>query len=154
MPAYVTAKIRDHGTEYTTAAFPIASAVAGTTWADLLSYMTTLETALGGISLGTIVEISFRQLGVENADAPAANAFAQRELGLRFFLIDDTNGDKSYITVGCPDLANIDLETDGDHADMTDTEVAAMITWIEANVEINDGNSVTVDRVIVVGRSS
>lgn len=150
--AQLTARFRDAGIEYSSVSFPIPDAVGATTWTDLLSYVTTLSAALGGLSIGTLISIAFRQLGEENSDAAAANPFAQRELGVRFFFTDDTNGDKSYVTIPCPDLTNIALESNGDTLDLTDTEAAAMVTWIEANVEINAGNSVSVDRAVVVGR--
>lgn len=154
MPGFVTVRFRDAGQEYSTMRIPVEAAVGATTWTELLSYLTTAETVLGNVSIGNIISIGYSQEGVSNADAPASNPFAQRELGLRVFIVDDVTGDKSYMTVPCPDLANIALETDGDHADLTDTEVAALVTWIEANVQINDGNAVSVDRAIVVGRSS
>jgi hypothetical protein len=149
----IACRIRDHGDEYSNAAINIPDQAGATVWTAIEVIYDGFIAAVEGLTLGTMVAASVQQVVDENADAAAASPYAQRELGLRFFFHDDTNFTKGYFTVPCPDLANIDLESDGDTADLTDTEVAAMVTWLEANAELN-GQSVVVDRAVVVGRAS
>ena len=109
--------------------------------------------ACEGLSVGQLISSTFSQANDSGVDQAAASAWAVRELGVRFFYTDDTLGRKGSLTVPCPDLANIAVGTDGDTVDLTDTEAAAMVTWIEANLTIG-GNGVNVDRAIIVGRDS
>lgn len=154
MSAYLTAIVRDHGQEKSVMRLPVQTQGGTVTITDITSFATTLESAIEGMSLGNLLKVTFSQDFIVNADAPAASPYAQRELGIRFFFQDDVTFDKGYITVPCPDLANITLNADGDTCDLADAEVAAMVTWIETNLQINSGNAVSVDRAVLIGRNS
>ena len=151
--AFVGLKFRDAGKEYSSVRAEIADQAGATTFTAMEVIADGFSAAAEGLSIGVMVSAIFSQETDSNPDAAAADPFAQRELGVRFFFTDDTVGRKGYITIPCPDLANIDLESDGDTLDLTDAEAAAMVTWIEANLTIG-GNNVDVDRAVVVGRAN
>jgi hypothetical protein len=151
--AKLTVRLRDYGDEYSSVTARVGDQSGADTWTDLAAVAASFLAAVGGVTLLNPLTTSFFQYTDENADVKASDPYAQRELGLRFFFHDTTAFEKGYLTVPGPDLANIDLESDGDTADLTDSEVAAMVTWIEANVLIQ-GNAVTVDRAVVVGRAN
>lgn len=153
MTAQVIATLVDYGGEKSTMSAAITAPVGGDTWAGILSYMTTLETALGNFSRGYLESIVYRAGGVENAPAVASDPDAQRESGARFFFYESVTNKKGYITVPMPDLQNVAILAGTDLLDLTDTEAAAIVTWIEANVELA-GQSVTVSKASVVGRAN
>ncbi len=153
MTMKVTSRVRDHGTEYSQCSMTIPPQAGATAWSAIEIIADAFMSAVDDLTLGVVVKTAVQQNTDEQEDIPAVSAFAQRELGLRFFFHDDTTFVKGSMTVPAPDLANIDLESDGDTADLTDTEVAAMVTWLETYAVLN-GSSVVVDRAVVVGRSS
>lgn len=154
MPGYLTFTLREKGTEKSVMSIPVDGLVGLDTWSVATGYETAVSAIIASLSLGNLISSGYRQDIADNVDAPATNNFAQRELGLRFFLVDAVTGDKSYITLPMPDLAAVTLTTAGDEADMTAGAVATFVAWLEANAQINDGNAVTVDRVVVIGRNN
>ncbi len=149
----LTVRLRDVGNEFSSVTARIADQSGADTWTDLAAVAASFLAAVGGVTLCNPITASFFQYTDENADAPAVDDYANRELGMRFFFHSDVTFEKGYLTVPGPDLANIDMESDGDTADLTDSEVAALVTWIEANVLIQ-GNAVSVDRAVLVGRAN
>lgn len=149
----IVAKFVDYGGEVSTVTANATTPAGGDTWTVLLGLMTGMETALGNFSRGYLESIAFRELGVDNAPDVATDPDAQREMGARFFYHEETTNKKGFLTIPMPDLANLDILPGTDLLDMTDTETAAMITWIEATVELA-GQAVVVDRVVIVGRST
>jgi len=146
--------IRDVSDEYSTVTFNYDSFGSLETIGDITSAVSALSTAVEAITLGTVTKAWFRlSLTSAYVDERPASPYAHREVGLRFFF-HDALGNKGNLTIPAPDLANIDVTPGTDLADLTDTEVAALVTLIEANVELVDGEAVTVDRAVVVGRSS
>lgn len=145
--------IRDVSDEYSTVSFQYADMTALSTFGDMDTAMSALSSAVDALSLGTIVRAAWRQeYDGGYSDTRPASPYAHREVGLRFFYHDGL-GNKGNLTIPAPDLANITVTPGTDLADLTDTEVAALVTLIEANVEIAAGEAVTVDRAVVVGRS-
>lgn len=151
--AQIVTTLVDVGGEKTTFTANVADPIGADTWTILLAVMTGLETAIGNFSRGYLESIFYRAGGVENAPDVASDVEAQRELAARFFYHEDVTNKKGFLSIGMPDLANVDILALTDLLDLTDTEAAAVVTWIEANVELN-GQSVTVDRAVLVGRST
>ncbi len=149
--AEITMRVRDYGNEYSRVSATIADQSGADAWSALVTIANDFQTAVQGVTLCETITVNHFQYTDENADVPATDPYAQVEMGLRFFYHDLTTFDKGYLTVPAPDLAGIILESDGDTADLTDSPVSVLVTWIEANVLIN-GNAVTVDRAVVVGR--
>ena len=150
--AQLVATFIDKSRERSVVTMPIDDQGGSVTITDIGSFVTTLESALNGVSLATLYSIAFRQQFVDDEDATPASPYAQREAGIRIFY-HDTAGSKRTVTVPAPDMANCDLVAAGDEFDLTDTEMAALVTWIEANVTV-DGNAVTVDKAVYIGRNT
>ena len=164
MTAFISVRVRDYSDEYSTLKVPIAEALITDTWQDIQTKGANLVDALEDLILGTIVSWTFTQNGAEYGDERPSSPFAQREVGLRVFVTGEHSGRKSNFTIPTPDLAAIPLVPGTDLVDLADTDMAALVTWIEANVEIPIPNlpplpgywndDVTIDRMVVVGRSS
>jgi hypothetical protein len=70
-------------------------------------------------------------------------------------LTDDVTGAKSHFTIPGPDLANLTIPEGGDLVTLADASIMAdLVTAIEANVESEDDNAVTVTRAVIVGRNN
>lgn len=153
MTAQIVVTMVDYGGEKSTFTAQVTAPIGADTWTAILLMQTQLETAVGNFSRGYLESIFYRAGGVENAPDVATSPDAQRELGARFFFHESVTNRKGFLTCPMPDLVNVDLLPLTDLIDLTDTEAAAMVTWIEANVELA-GESVTVDRAVVVGRNT
>lgn len=150
--------IRDRGGEIGRTSFTIA--VAGTDTADGLA---TLETGLRAVVdpliLGVIAKSSVSIEYLENDGVPLSN-FAQREIGLRILMTGDSSSDNFSLTIPTPDLDALTILDNSDDVELADAGVmAALVAWIEANVEPSfgadpDTETVTVRRAYVVGRNN
>lgn len=145
--------IRDVSDEYSTVTFQYDPFTGLETITDVENAVEALAIAVGALTLGTIVRAWYRHEVGAFSDERPASPYAHREVGLRFFYHDGL-GNKGNLTIPAPDLANIAVTPGTDLADLTDSEVAALVALIEANVEMVDGEGVTVDRAVVVGRNS
>lgn len=83
--------------------------------------------------------------------AKSADPYAQRETKARVEMTDLANNRENTFEIPCPDLTKLD--TQGKFFDLTDADIAALVTWIENNVVSRDGNAVVVDRIRHVGRN-
>ncbi len=154
MPGLLTARFRDYSNEYSTFSV-LVEEIDGIarTFDGLQSEVAALESAVEAISLATLVSINFRQIANTEDDQAPTSPFAEREHGLRFFYSDDVNAKKYHITVPAPDYATIDVPG-SDEVPLDQTEVAALVSWMEAEMQSADGNAITVDRVVKVGRNN
>lgn len=147
---------RDHSNELSQIQLGFDEMVAGganfdTTIASMTAVFDEIET----VSLCDSAGYGFRdQIVADPSTIPASN-LAQRENGLRVFLTDDVNGKKSHFTIPGPDLANLTIPAGGDLVTLADASIMAdLVTAIEANVESEDDNAVTVTRAVIVGRNN
>ena len=88
----------------------------------------------------------------EDATIPTSE-WANRENAARVFYTDDTNGKKGRVSIPGPDLASVARDVNKDDFTLADSEMAALVTFIETYVEIG-GESVTVSGAKYVGRSN
>lgn len=109
---------------------------------------------IDALSIGVIASVQFSQATQAPDDALPASAFAQRELGLRFYLRDQTTNKLNTLTVPAPDLGTIVVTPLTDLADLTAAPVAAFVSWLEANAKSDVGNAIAVEKAVVVGRNS
>ena len=147
---------RDHSNELSQIQLGFDVMVAGganfdTTIASMTAVFDEIET----VSLCDSAGYGFRdQIGADPSTIPASN-LAQRESGLRVFMTDDVNGKKSHFTIPGPDLANLTIPAGGDLVTLADASIMAdLVTAIEANVESEDDNAVTVTRAVIIGRNN
>jgi len=91
-------------------------------------------------------------IGGDSDTVPSDN-FAQREIGLRVFLTDDVNGRKSHFTIPGPDLEALTILDGTDFVDLADAGImATLVAAVEADAQSVDGNAVSVQRAVIVGR--
>lgn len=153
MPGLLTARFRDRSDEYSNFSVLVEDMAGTDVWTVVTGLASGLESAVEALSLATLVSIYFRQIGNAEDDTRPASVYAHRERGLRFFYSDDVTSDKFNITLPAPDGTIVD-NPGSDLVDLSITEVAALVTWIEANVVSPAGNAVTVDRAVQIGRNN
>ncbi len=152
MKAYFS--YRDYGSEIGSLSMHVAELVAGGTNYDaVVAQIAAIESEIIAITLCTAAGGGLNQELEADSDSVPASAFAQRELGLRVFLVDDVNGRKSHFTIPGPDLANLTIFDGTDLVDLADGGVMAdLVTSVEAGALSADANAVTVVRAVIVGR--
>lgn len=136
----------DYTSEKSTASFYVDSAIGD-------AAITAIVTAVDGVTVGgrqdaVLVVESTKDAGTAG---PAASPLAQRENKWLVRGVDSVNGRNVQIEIPCADLT---LLTGGqDFLDLGGTEAAALVAALEANVESQDGNAITVSTIQFVGRN-
>lgn len=150
----LTARFRDYSDEYSTLSVLVPDLDTADVWNVIVGLGAGIANALEDLSLATLVSVTYHEIANPPADdTRPTSPFAQREQGLRFFYSDNVDASKYNITVPAPDLAIV-ADPGSDDVDLTITEVAALVTWLESNVLSPNGNAITVDRAVIVGRNS
>lgn len=149
----LTARFRDRSDEYSSFSVNVSELAGTDVWTVITGIGASLETALEALSLATLVSLHYRQGAIAEDDSRPVSPYAQRERGLRFFYSDDVTGDKYNVTLPAQDATIVD-NPGSDDVDLAITEVAALVSWLEANIETPGGNSITVDSAVQVGRNS
>lgn len=155
MPDLASFTLKDESGERSVVTFQIDPFTALETITDIETLMGNLADAVQTITLCNVESARYSHAytqGDFTSDLPAG-PYADRERGIRIFF-SDAVGNKGNITIAAPDNANMEVLAGTDLYDLTDTELAALVTLIEANVELQDGNAVTVDRAVKVGRNN
>jgi len=147
---------RDHSNELSQVQLYFDDIAAGganydTTVASIVAVFDEIET----VSLCDAAGYGLRQQKVDDPSTIPASNLAQRESGMRVFLVDDSNGKKSHFVIPGPDLANLTIPAGGDLVTLADASIMAdLVTALEANLESVDGNTVTVTRAVIIGRNN
>jgi len=153
--AKISLKIRDYSDEYTVMGINVADIDGVTrTWVTVDGEANDLNGHVAAHSLGTIATEKVTQDSAAESDTRPTDPFAQREYGFRFYLRDDVNSEVGYFTIGTADLDIGSVVAGSDELDLTASPTAAFVTWLEANALSRDGNAVTVERAVIVGRNS
>jgi hypothetical protein len=150
----LTFTLRDYSDELTIGAVRVADQAGIDVWSVVDGLGDALNTHVAAHSTGTVTKLEYRQGTQSENDIRPADPWAQREIGFRFYLTDDVNFQKSFFTIGTADLDIGSVVAGQDELDLTAAPTAAFVAWIEANVLSADGNAVTVDRAVIIGRSS
>ena len=149
----LTATFRDNSDELSRMTVRVDDQDGADVWTVVTGLGSALETILENISIATLVSINYSQGAIAEDDTRPASLLAQRESGLRVFYQDAVNGEKGNITIAAPDLTA--LKTAGtDEADLSVTETAALVSWMESNVLSKAGNAITVTKGVFVGRNN
>jgi hypothetical protein len=147
---------RDHSNELSQIQLHFEEMAAGganfdTTVASITAIFDEIEV----ISLCDSSGYGFRQSIVDDPSTIPASNLAQRENGLRVFLVDDVNGKKSHFTIPGPDLANLTIPAGGDLVTLADAGIMlSLVTGIESDVVSEDGNAVSVTKAVIIGRNN
>jgi hypothetical protein len=145
---------RDYGSEIGSLSLHVAEiAAGGANYDAVIAQIAAIESEIIALTLCTTAGTALTQGLGADSDAVPTDPFAQRELGLRVFLVDDVNGRKSHFTVPGPDLDALTIFAGTDLVDLEDASVMAdLVTSVEAGALSADGNAVTVTRAVIVGR--
>lgn len=126
-------------------------AAGGANFDAVLAQQLAVFNEIDTISLAVLSRNQFAQEVSADVATPTNNA-AQREFGLRIHLVDLTANRRSFFTIPAPDLVSMTIPANTDIVPLTETLVAALIVDVEAGVLSADGNAVTVEKVVIVGR--
>lgn len=151
--SYLVAKIRDFSDEYTTFRLKTPDLITGSVWDTPEGWAESLEAALGGAILGTLVSVTFSQDGVINEDTRPASGEAQREKGLRLVYVDNITSKRYGFTIGTADFDAL-AQPGTDIVPLAHAEVAPIVTFVEATVLSPAGNAITVESAKIVGRGT
>lgn len=153
--AKATLTYRDYSQELSTVQFYTSDvAIGGGNWDTVTGSIEALAALTNVITLCVEASESFTQKLDPDDNGIPASPWAQRELGIRVFYSDDDNGRKYHLTIPGPNLQAIETLGNSDEIDLSATEMAAWVVGFEAVAKSQDGNSVTVDRAVIVGRRS
>ena len=152
--ANVTYRFRDYSDEYSVVGGYLPDLTGIQTWSLLDDEADNLAGHLEAHSIGTLVAAIAHQATQAENDVRPTDPFAQRELGFRFYLRDDVNQEIGFFTVPCADLGIGSVVPGDDELDLSAAPTAAFVTFIEATLKSRDGNAVTVERALIVGRNS
>jgi hypothetical protein len=144
---------RDYSRETSNVGLLFADVAAGGANFDtVVGLMGDVVDAINDLTLCVQAKVAINQ-DLESPDpAIATDEYAQREFGLRVFYTDDVNGKTFFFTIPGPDMSNLSVVPGTDLVDLSDTEMAALITAVEAGCKSPYGNAITVRRGIVIGR--
>lgn len=152
--AKIILNLRDYSDEYSGVSVNVADLTGIQTWGTMDDLANAFRGHVEAHSVGTVVTEKATQDTAAASDTRPASTWAQRELGIRFYLRDDVNQEIGFFTIPTADLAIGSIMAGQDELDLTAAPTAAFVTWLEANALSRDGNAVTVERAVVVGRAS
>lgn len=147
-------RIRDYSDEYTSASINVDDLGALSTWDTATGLADGFVIHAEAHSLGTVVEAKYNQNTQDDDDSRPADAFAQRELGFRFYVRDAVTSELGYFTIGTADLDIGSVVAGSDELDLSASPTSTFVTWLETNAVSRDGNAITVERAVIVGRNS
>jgi hypothetical protein len=136
----------DYTSERSTASFYVADAIGD-------AAITAIVGAVDGVTVGgrQDAELVVESTKDAGTPGPAASPLAQRENKWLVRATDDVNGRNVQIEIPCADLTL--LSGGQDFLALGDTEAAALVTALEANVLSQDGNAISVTSIQFVGRN-
>lgn len=151
--AHATFTYRDFSHELSSIQFQVTEPNPdGTDLVALKALLNAIDTALEALTLCINSKETWVINVVENPSEPS-DENAQREAGMRVFCHDDSTARKFHFTIPGPDKSIV-AEAGTDKIDLTITEVAALVTAVEAGALSPWGNSVSVDSAKLVGRNN
>lgn len=150
----VNVRVRDYSDEYSTVGVNVADAADIDAWSVPGGLADAFAAHVQALSIGTVAFAHYKQDTQPSNDVRPASSWAQRELGIRTYIKDTVNEKLGTITIPAADLASVPTIAGTDLIDPGQAPYSTYVTWVEANVLSNDGNPVTVERSIVVGRNS
>jgi len=142
---------KDYGGEVSTATFPGSDLTEANITAELAE-MLAIVTALGDVTLGNITKIQRVASVSPQEDVPATSPLSQREQKWLVRYHDTITYEKGTLEVPCADLNLLD-EANRGRADLTDEDVDAFVTAVEAYIVGPGGNAIEVDEIVHVGRN-
>lgn len=144
---------RDYSREMSTVEMLLPDISAGGADYDaLVTAAAAVAAAVETVSVGVLAKESI--VINEAREVGDASAGSKRELGLRVFWADTTAETVGHFTIPSPDPVGAWLIAGTDMVDHSETDIAALIVALEANVLSPEGNSIEISRIVEVGRSN
>jgi hypothetical protein len=142
----------DHSGEFSSTGFRIQEA-AGDDYTTAIATAAIVADAFAVVSLCNRANLSLSKMIETDTPTPPASVWAQRELGLKIFLVDTVTGDKSTLTIPGPDLELLDQATT-DEVDITTALAPGTVlkAALDASLASALGNPVSVYRMRIIGR--
>jgi len=112
-----------------------------------------LGTAIANITLGTLNKAEFGNVDFLT-NTPPASEIAQRESAWLIRYVDDVTQVMYHVTLGTADQVGHMSASAKGFADLAEADVAAFVTAFEAYALSPDGNAVTVQSIMHVGRNN
>lgn len=154
MAGSLSLTMRDFSDEYSVVTIPIASPdPLGTDYVAWSGIAATLFPLINAISLCNIARFRLTAIAGDDNNTRPSNGFAQRELALRLFFTDNVNGKRSYLSIPGFDVGTFG-NPGSDQVDLTLSAIAPLVAYLESVMQSVDGNPVTIDKGLVVGRAS
>ena len=144
---------KDFSREMSTMELLLAEPSAG--GADFDTVIASAATVVAAIETVSVGMLAKQSLSInETTEVGDAAAGSKRELGLRIFWADTVAETVGHFTLPSPDPTGAWLQVGLDEVNPAETDIAALITALEANVLSPDGNAINVSRIVEVGRRS
>lgn len=151
--AYITFTYLDYSDEQSTITFQATEPAAdGSDLQAIELLLEDIDAAIEDLTLCKNIREAFT-ISVLEADLVVSDENAQRESGMRVFCKDAVNARKFHFTIPGPDKSIV-AQQGTDKIDLTVTEVAAMVTAVEAGALSPYGNAFTVKSAKLVGRNN
>lgn len=165
MPGFGSFSFLDHGEERSSTSFYTGN-VTAVSLPGLLTQFGALRTAIEGITLGTVTQEELSVFRTKLSNVVPADENAQRER--KWLVIYEDS--QAFFDPGIDEIPNAgfrkvfnfelptalltgQLQTNSDEADLTTTEMAAFKTAFEAIARSPYGGTVTVLKLVAVGRN-
>jgi len=131
-------------------------AINAGTYAGYVTAYGDLETALAGITIGTLAQRMVNTATTTVSQTPPADVDAQRERKWLVTYQGDTSLKLFRLEIPCADLSGGHLIANDDKADLADADIAAFVTAFEtiARSPDSDTETVTVLSIRHVGRNT
>lgn len=147
---FYSRSLKDYDSEISTVQVHAADLNAGNIAAQLTA-QADFGSGINLMSLGTLQQIRYGN-SVESNQAAPTDTWAQRELKWRVDYTDDVSGKPYHFTIPMADTALLDPNNRG-FADPTDADVITFTTNAEAYVLSPEGNAITIQQIVLVGRN-
>lgn len=150
--------VRDKGGEIGRFTLPVPEPTAIGAVGDIALMWDDFAPLIAALTLGTYANVSAVYDQQEDGTTPASN-FAQREFGLRVYLVGDADSRTFTITIPTVDADAVTLQEGSDLVVLADAgPVAALVAEMEQTLRYpSEGGglqTVTVNRAAIVGRNS
>lgn len=142
---------RDYANESSTVGLHVDEVTAANFDAQVAAQASLLS-ALEGVSLGNEIKNQMTANVTKSQPSPASDPNAQRELKWMVRAFDAVTYDLVTIEIPCADLSLLD-PNNLDRMVIDSGAGATLVSEIEANVLSKNGNALTVNEIVLVGRN-
>jgi hypothetical protein len=154
MPAVLPVSLNqiDYSGEATRTKF-YGLAIDATNYAAVSADAAEMRLGIEGISLCNETSMTGSVVLHAASGTLPTSLYAQRELAMKVFYVDNVNGRKGDLTIPGPDMTLLTLTKD-EVSLTTGTEMIALVAAINGHAFSRDGNAITVTGARIIGRNN